>query len=39
LLNMAAWFLWGCSLVWARYAIAVREQQVEESVALNVVEA
>jgi heme exporter protein C len=39
LLNMAAWFFWGCWLVWARYALAVREQEVEESIALNVVEA
>lgn len=39
LLNMAAWFLWGCSLVWARYVIAVREQQVAESVAMNTLEA
>ena len=38
LLNMAAWFLWGCALVWARYAIVVRQHHIAESTALKTLE-
>ncbi|MDE1175895.1 MAG: cytochrome c biogenesis protein CcsA [Edaphobacter sp.] len=37
--NMAAWFFWGCTLIWARYAIAVREEEAAESAAMNALEA
>ncbi len=36
--NMAAWFFWGLTLVWARYATARREQQVAEHAALQAME-
>ena len=36
--NMAAWFFWGLTLVWARYAIVRREQQVAERAALQALE-
>ncbi len=38
LINMAAFFFWGVTLVWARYAIVRREQQVAEQVALLALE-
>jgi heme exporter protein C len=37
--NMAAWFFWGCTLIWARYVIANREQQAAERRALETMEA
>lgn len=37
--NMAAWFVWGCALIWARYAIVRREQQIAEHEALTALEA
>ena len=36
--NMFAWFFWGLTLVWARYAIVRREQQVAERAALQALE-
>lgn len=37
--NAAAWFFWGCTLVWARYAIVRREQALNERAALEALEA
>lgn len=37
--NLLAWFLWGCTLIWARYAIVRREQQIDERAALEALEA
>jgi len=37
--NLGAWFLWGCALIWARYAIIRREQQIAEHEALTALEA
>ncbi len=37
--NMVAWFVWGVSLIWARYAIVRREQQIAEHEALTALEA
>lgn len=36
--NMFAWFFWGLTLVWARYAIVRREQQLAEQTALQALE-
>lgn len=36
--NMAAWFFWGVTLVWARYATVRREQVATEQVALQALE-
>ncbi len=36
--NMAAWFCWGVTLVWARYALVRREQVAAEHTALEAVE-
>ena len=37
--NLAAWFCWGITLVWARYAIVRREQRAEARAALKALEA
>ena len=37
--NLLAWFLWGCTLIWARYAVVRREQQIDERAALQALEA
>ncbi|HEY9139228.1 MAG TPA: cytochrome c biogenesis protein [Terriglobus sp.] len=37
--NLVAWFFWGCTLIWARYAIVRREQQIAEHEALTALEA
>ncbi|WP_047487615.1 cytochrome c biogenesis protein CcsA [Terriglobus sp. TAA 43] len=37
--NMVAWFFWGCTLIWARYAIVRREQQIAEREAMEALEA
>ena len=36
--NMAAWFFWGVTLVWARYALVRREQVAVEQTALQALE-
>lgn len=36
--NMLAWFLWGCTLVWARYVLARREQAFTTEQALRALE-
>jgi heme exporter protein C len=37
--NFAAWFLWGCCLIWARYAIVRKEQQAVAADAMKALEA
>jgi heme exporter protein C len=37
--NMAAWFLWGVTLVWARYAIVRKEQAADAAAAMQALEA
>ncbi len=37
--NMAAWFFWGCTLVWARYAIVRLQQNAAERAAMEALEA
>jgi len=39
MINMVAWFLWGCALVWARYAIVRREQAADAKAAMEALEA
>ena len=36
--NMVAWFCWGATLVWARYALVRREQAAAEFMALQALE-
>jgi heme exporter protein C len=36
--NMAAWFFWGCALIWARYAIVRRQQRIAERAAMQALE-
>jgi heme exporter protein C len=33
--NMAAWFAWGCTLVWARYAVVRKEQAADAEAAME----
>ena len=37
--NMVAWFLWGVTLVWARYALVRREQELDTRRAFEALEA
>jgi heme exporter protein C len=37
--NFAAWACWGITMVWARYAILRRQQQIDERTALRALEA
>ena len=36
--NFAAWLLWGCTLIWARYVLVTREQEAAENAALQALE-
>ncbi len=36
--NLLAFFLWGTTLIWARYAILRREQVIQEQQAMRLIE-